>query len=88
MSPTATATGSPLDGGGGGGGAVVVVVVEALVVVVVEALVVVVVVVVSDGMVGVTWGCDVVGVVGVPGAAGTGDDGFGLGTLTQRWTLM
>jgi hypothetical protein len=81
MSPTATATGSPLDGGGGGGGAVVVVVVEALVVVVV-------VVVVGDGTVGVTWGCDVVGVVGVPGVAGTGDEGFGLEALTQRRTLM
>ena len=36
----------------------------------------------------VPGGCGVVGVVGVPARGGAGDDGFGLGVLTQRWTLM
>jgi hypothetical protein len=40
------------------------------------------------GAVGVTGGCDVVGAVGVPAGGATGDDGFGLGVVTQRWTLM
>jgi hypothetical protein len=41
----------------------------------------------GDVAVGVPGGCGTVGVVGVP-ADGTGDDGLGLGFLTQRWTLM
>jgi hypothetical protein len=48
---------------------------------------VVVLVVGVVGTAGVTGGCDVVGVVGVPAGGGTGDDGFGVGVLTQRRTL-
>ena len=53
----------------------------------VVVVVVVVLVVVVAGTVGVTGGCDVVGVVGVPAGGETGDDGFGVGVLTQRRTL-